>query len=491
MTRSPTFARCHRRWTLFLTRRSPARAIPRHTPLFIASLRLLSLSLVATAAVASPPVMVVEDGAPATLTLEEALDRLDGQSLTLAQARARADETRGLVRQALAGLLPTVGATGQYLRNSHAATLSLGSILDAIEGGLNTISPRAVTLDRSSVPQETVIQPLESFSGQVTVRVPLFAAHAYPDYFAARASSQSAEASASASRLQLRAVLTQSAWWASATEEMAAAAERALGIAEEHEKSAGRAVAAGTAAPLAALQAQTDEVRRKSELARTRADRQRAWLALGVLLGEASPVRVALPEQPVMPEGTSQSLTEAALARRPELDALEAAVRAARWHVDSAWWRLAPQLSASAGAFASTVPYVTGESWGWRATVDLTWMLYDGGLRYGKRRQAEAQLAAARASLRAQAVEVSQQVLDARRDVGVAGERLGLAERQKELALEVAASAKRSFEAGLASSLDVLDANDKLYQAEVGLAEAKARLGMAAAALTRATGELP
>lgn len=144
----------------------------------------------------------------------------------------------------------------------------------------------------------------------------------------------------------------------------------------------------------------------------------------------------------------------------------------------------------SGSAFASSVAYVTGEQMGWRASVDLTWTLYDGGLRYGKRLQAEGQLASARAGLAAQKLEVSQQVQDSSRDLGVAQERLRLAQRQKALAVEVAASAKRSFEAGLASSLDVLDANDRLYQSEVGLADARARLGMAAAALARATGAL-
>ena len=57
------------------------------------------------------------------------------------------------------------------------------------------------------------------------------------------------------------------------------------------------------------------------------------------------------------------------------------------------------------------------------------------------------------------------------------------------LADDAAASAKRSFDAGVASSLDVLDANDRLYQADVGLADARARLGMARVALARPAGE--
>jgi outer membrane protein TolC len=82
-------------------------------------------------------------------------------------------------------------------------------------------------------------------------------------------------------------------------------------------------------------------------------------------------------------------------------------------------------------------------------------------------------------------------VLDGRRDLDVARERLRLAEAQRRLAADAAASARRSFDAGVASSLDVIDANDRLYQADVGLAESRARLAQSGLALERALGRDP
>jgi outer membrane protein TolC len=156
--------------------------------------------------------------------------------------------------------------------------------------------------------------------------------------------------------------------------------------------------------------------------------------------------------------------------------------------VRSAWARLLPQLSASGSAFASDVAYPTGETEGWRASLDLAWPLYDGGLRGGKRREAEARRAQAAAAAEAQRLAVLQEVRDAARDLAVARERLRLAEQQRALATDAQGTAQRSFEAGLASSLDVLDANDRRYVADVGLAEARARLATARAALDRAVG---
>jgi outer membrane protein TolC len=88
----------------------------------------------------------------------------------------------------------------------------------------------------------------------------------------------------------------------------------------------------------------------------------------------------------------------------------------------------------------------------------------------------------------AQRLSVIQQIRDAARDVSVARERLRLGEAQQKLAADAAASAQRSFDAGIASSLDTLDANDRLYQADVGLAEARARLAQAVLALDQALG---
>jgi outer membrane protein TolC len=200
---------------------------------------------------------------------------------------------------------------------------------------------------------------------------------------------------------------------------------------------------------------------------------------------------VHLPEETsAPPEGDAPAaeLTPAALEARPELAAAQAQVEAADAQVRSAWARFLPQLSASGSAFASDVAYPTGEREGWRATLDASWALYDGGLRYGKRREAEARRAQALAAAQGQRLQVKQEVADASRDLAVSRERFRLAEKQGALAADAQGTAQRSFEAGVASSLDVLDANDRRYAADVGLAEARARLATARAALDRAVG---
>jgi outer membrane protein TolC len=121
-------------------------------------------------------------------------------------------------------------------------------------------------------------------------------------------------------------------------------------------------------------------------------------------------------------------------------------------------------------------------------TLDLTWTLWDGGLQLGRRRQAEAAADEARAAAEAGRLAVLQEVQDAARDLVVAGEQLDLAVQRHGLAAETAASTRRSYEAGVASSLEVIDANDRLFTAGVILAAARARLAQAAIALDHGLG---
>jgi outer membrane protein TolC len=448
-------------------------------------------SLAAGPRLAAAPSPAAEPPAPSaeTLSLPEALERLEARNHSLAAARARVDEARAQVRLARAQLLPTVAASGQYARNSDEAALSLGRIFDGIEAGLEGVTGRPVALDRRGLPGDVVIQPLDAWTAAGTVQVPLLAPAGWADAAAARRAADAEAARLEAVRADLRTALVQAAYGEAAAREVVRAAERALDAAVEHRDAARRSVEAGIAPPLTLLAAETEVTRRSSELVRARSALEGARLAVGALLGEARPVAVVTPE-PEAPAEAAPPVTTA-LASRPEIAAAGHGVEAAKKAVLSARLRHLPRLSASGTAFTSTAPYPTGEDAGWRATVDLTWILYDGGFRYGKADEAEARLAAARAAHDEARERVSREVQDAVREARVAAERLALAKQTRATAAEAAAVAERAFAAGQAGSLDVLDAQDRLYAAEVAQAEARARLGAAVAALARAAGRAP
>lgn len=417
-----------------------------------------------------------------TLTFPQALEELDAHNPGLAEARSRVAQAQALVGQVSSSLLPSLVASGGYVRNSDAAQVGLGGIFQALGQ-----SPPP------GIPGTLVIQPLGAWTIAGSLRIPLLAPSLWAERSAAGHGREAAAAAAAAARLQLHAVLAQSACAAAAAEEVVAASRRAVEVADQHRQTAVRMVEAGESAPLTALKAETEVVRRESDLVRVQAELERVRLALGVLLGRATPVRVLPPvtspqaSEP-MARAAGAALASEAMSRRLELQVDAAKKRTARAQVLAARLRWLPQLSGSATVFASDSPYPTGKKDGWRLTLDATWSLYDGGYRGGRRAQAEAEVDGASAAEASARLVVAQEVADALRDVDVASERLRLAERQADFAGQAAASAQRTFEAGVAGSLDVLDANDRLYQAEVTLADARGRLGIVRAQLTRALG---
>jgi outer membrane protein TolC len=434
----------------------------------------LIVPLLVTAPAAADPVR--------TLAIDQALAELDAQNLSLAEARSRVVEAQASVGQASSQLLPTVLVAGGYVRNSDEAKVGLGGLFQAMGR-----EPPA------GIPSTLYIQPQGAWSVSGSVKVPLLSPAAWADRSAAKHAVTAAAASADVLRLQLRAAFVQASWAAAAAEEIVAASRRAVATAKEHRETAARRVEAGEAAPLSVLRADTELAKRESDLVRARAELERAQLALGVLLGRSEPVRVLPPALAAVGAPTAgEALVSEALGHRPEILSDQARIRATGAQALSARLRWLPQLSGSAAAFASDMPFPTGKKDGWRLTLDASWAVFDGGYRSSKRAQAEAETAVARAAAEATRVSIAQEVADAVREVGVASERLRLAERQVSFATEAAASAKRTFEGGVAGSLEVLDANDRLYQAEVTLADARGRLGMAHAALSRSLGrDLP
>ncbi len=412
------------------------------------------------------------------MTLEAALSELQAHNPTLASTQYRTAQAEAVVRQAQAALYPTATLQGSYIRNSADAEINMGEAL-----------PPALA---ANAPGRIVIQPLDQWTGSAALRVPLLVPNAWYDVQAAKAAARAQTVQKKVADLQLKTALAQFAYGAMALEEVLQASDRAIQLTVEQAESAKRRVQAGTAAPLDVLRADTERVRRESDRARARAELERVHFAMGILMGRAGAVCVKVPELLDVREGSAgQVPTETALNARPELAVLKAQADAAHAQIRSARARLLPQLSATASAFASDVPYPTGDKSGWRLSVDLTIPLYDGGYRYGKKREAEAALGAAESAATEQRLKVVQELEDARRDIRLAHEQRRLADTQQQLAKDAAESAQRGYDAGILTSLDVLDANDRQYRADVAVAEARARLAQAILALEKAMGSAP
>ncbi|HSK10848.1 MAG TPA: TolC family protein [Vicinamibacterales bacterium] len=228
--------------------------------------------------------------------------------------------------------------------------------------------------------------------------------------------------------------------------------------------------------------------------ARNGLEQARAGLRRLTDLPAEAPVRTAAAfEPPPPPPDEVAALVAEAMAALPERQALAARVDGAGGRREAARADRLPAVALAGGVdYARPNPRIFPRSREWReswdASVQFTWTFWDGGRAAAALGEATAAERAARERLReldrAIELEVRQRHLD------LASARSAIAPASD--AVRSAAEARRvvgqRFDAGVATSTEVLDAHVALLQAELDRTEAIANARLAEARLARALG---
>jgi multidrug efflux system outer membrane protein len=163
-----------------------------------------------------------------------------------------------------------------------------------------------------------------------------------------------------------------------------------------------------------------------------------------------------------LPAGLPSSLLE----RRPDIRAAEAQLVAAEANLGAARAALFPQvtLTASAGTISSELSglFKSG-SWGFSAASQLLMPLFDAGRNRANRQVAEAALAIAVAQYDKAVQTAFREVADALAGRATLGDQLDALQQQERADTERLRLAELRFRNGVASSLDVLDAQRSLF----------------------------
>lgn len=421
-------------------------------------LTLVSALALSTAHAAEPAPLVAD------LSLSEALERFADDSPLLAEVHGRVDEAQAGARMASVGVQPMVIATGGFVVNNAEAVVSLGNLLSSLQ----------LPVDPATLPPDLIIQPKQQWTTGLSAKVPLIVPSAWASRTAARRGVTAAQAGADAAELTAQAGLVRAAWGAWVANEQVTVLDAALQSARAHHDSVARRTQAGLGTPLDVLAAETEVLRREREWLGAIAQLDGARRAVGGLMGVEGAVRISVPDVDRLP-----SLGPSSVSEHPQIRASEAQQSAARAASHAAAWRHSPTLSGSAALMASDVPYATGETTFWRVGLDLNWVLYDGGARYGLADQAAAQRTQTEASGRRVALDLSRALADAEQAETTAVQTLALAESGASTAAVAEATATRLYEGGLARSLDVLDAQQRRLEADLALAGATAAVATA------------
>jgi outer membrane protein TolC len=235
------------------------------------------------------------------------------------------------------------------------------------------------------------------------------------------------------------------------------------------------------------VELQTQEQR----LSSLEADLRKQKIALARLIGLPQDRELVLSspltaEQSVPPN--AGELIERALAHRADLQASEAQVRAAERALSAAHAERLPSLSLN-GDYGVIGPDPVSTHGVFAVTGSLNIPVWQGGRAKGDIQQAEATLHQRQAELADQRGRVEQDVRTALVELQTAAGQVKLAESNRQYANETLSQARDRFNAGVATTVEVVQAQEQVASAEGDYISSLFSLDLAKISLARAMGE--
>lgn len=436
--------------------------------------------LVLVLAVAWPADSALAQSTP--ITLDEAVRRAVQESHRVAELRARGEGAQAAAEGRAAGRMPQVALQGGYTRTNHVDVFGIATQPGA---PLRIIYP--------DIP--------DNARTRLDVSWPLYTGGRLESLTrAARAEAAASAQDVASLEADVRLETTRAYWGAVTASESARVTRQALERTDAHLKDLRVRLDTGLIPPNDVLSAEAQRAHQQVQVIEAEHAADLSLADLRRLVGMDADVPVSL-ATPLAEEAPAPSLEEPlpaqidrALAARPERAALLQRVAAATARTAAANAGRMPAVSFNGGVdYARPNPRIFPRTAEWRDSWDLSvnasWSLWDGG-----RRGAEVgEAAAAEHALQARVKEfdslVALDVRQRRLAVGAARAAVNAAAEGIRSATEARRVVGERFNAGVATSTDVLEAQVALLQAELDRTRALAAVKVAEAQLRRALGQ--
>lgn len=394
------------------------------------------------------------------LTLDEAVKLALERNERAMAAREDVAAADARVARARSFFLPTITSTGTYTRRAYEVRRVVGE-------------------------SEVVIQRYNGLSETLGLNLTLFDARSMNGLSSVRAQRNAEVAAAAESRRQLAFEVSQAFLATLGTAQVQEASGRRFAFARQNLEAAKARYAAGLASINDVTRAELEYATAEVGLTQVKGQVETSVLQLGYLLDAQDAVRGRL----VVPEflieaasaeaANSEGLVEEALARRLDVGSLRWLATAQRALAKEPMLRWIPSLSASGRYSITNEPSFNNKNWNWTAGATLSWTLFDGLARFADKKERKALARLADLDVQAATRRVDVEVREAL--VSLENQRASL--KQASVAYDVAkknaAETAELYRQGLASALEVADANVRLFEAEVALVQERYGLGVA------------
>lgn len=443
-----------------------------------------------------------------TMALDEALAVAHRNNRDLKQAKARIAQAHAGVLTAWSALLPIVSAQGKYTHNYKEVTLPASSFIGSTLGlsgalqqaaqmaGQDQLAAALANFDQQTIAAANaqgpiVIQKGEQLDFVAAATVPLIVPWAYQALSAAKRTEDAGRANFDVTDAQVLYSTAQAYYACAGADDLVEARRHAVVVAQKALDNARARLEAGVVNRVEVQRAELQLVRAQQALVESQDTQAQTYRALGTIMNMHEPVRVVPAESPPPEPAPVETLTAQALQLRPEFTALDKTIDANRLTVDSNWWRWAPTLSAFGNVRAFNYAGFSGDQYSWAVGLQLDWTLYDGGIRDAQRKLAQAQRDENEARLDLLKDQVRDDVDNAERALGTKRRALDTARRSVQLSQQTLDLVQVQHDAGTATQLDLLQAQDNLVAAEVALAQARFDLALGGLQLDRLSGTFP
>ena len=452
---------------------SYSRSIPGMASLFVA---------LAFAALAS----LVPRPASAQLTLAEAMKQADHSAYANRVAAGNAAAQAARTIAPLQGILPSVRLEAGYVRTTDP----IGVFGDKLRQGIIT---------QSDFDPQRLNNPaaLGNYQGGLVLEQPIFNADSWAGRSAASHGAAASAAAATWTRLTTRVDVVRAFYGAVLASERAATLEAASRSAHAHVKQTQAMVRQGLVTSSDALLASVRAGEIDAQLAEARGGVETARRQLAMMLGR--------------PQGelATDSAAPAALPSADRIRALvapdTAAVAETRADVVSAQQQSATARADALRARATYLPRINSFArydWNaanrpysgqrnWTVGVMASWNPFGTATEVSDIRATAAAAAAAQAQADATAAQADLDIAQTRVALSVALTRLGIAQQAVAQSTEANRIVTRKYQGGLASIVDLLDAQAVETQSALALSDARYRVIVADAERRRAVGSDP
>jgi hydrophobe/amphiphile efflux-1 (HAE1) family protein len=422
----------------------------------------------------------------AKMPLRDAIDRAIAHNPDLKVAQARIEEAEAQRAKIRTAFYPDVKAVGSYTRNSDEAKFDIG----AMSAGLGAALGIPIKIDPAKAPPATIIQAYNQLSATLVVEETLFALSPWLYEKASEQGLGAQRIGIEAAHREVAYRVTEIYHHVNGLDRLIAAASRAVDLSGARIAMIDKKRVAGTESELPLLRAQVEQARAQQDVLRAKLGRRQLLEVLGILLGDAAPEDVELPPAVVPPPGSFDDWVKAGLDQRPDIAARRKALEAQKSLITEAELRWMPILAAQGVLRWSDVKGFTDTNTIWQATVNLVVPIFDRGSRYADLRERRVTYTRLQAEVQKAEQELRAQLRQASHDIELARSVVEIASRQAEIAKRGAEIATKTQAAGLATHLEVDEAETNLRLAEANVERERSNLDLTVLKLLHLTGNV-